>query len=141
MRKYKQFDSVILKDGRVTAIVDFIGENYIVDVGSSPEDWDTIEVCEEDIVGIEDEFDALLRLVAWWRNTDTQGVNAEIYFINPLLARLGDDEDTALRRLERLSQSDLEIVSGCFEYVYKKFPTEKIWNALGELEKKIQVEE
>ena len=51
MRKYNQFDTVILKDGRVAAIVDFIGEYYIVDVGSSPADWDTIEIREEDIVG------------------------------------------------------------------------------------------
>lgn len=54
MRKYNQFDSVILKDGRVAAIVDFIGDHYIVDVGSSPEDWDTIEVQGDDIVGKED---------------------------------------------------------------------------------------
>jgi len=59
----------------------------------------------------------------------------------PLLARLGEDEETVLSRLECLSQSDLEVVSGCFEDVYRKFTTEKVWNALEVLEKKIQREE
>lgn len=138
MRKYNQFDSIILKDGRVAAIVDFIGDYYIVDVGSSPEDWDTIEVREEEIVGIEDDLNALLRLIAWWKNTDTQGIDTEKYFYMPLLARLGEDEETVINRLECLSPSDLEIVSGCFEDIYRKFMTETVWNALDELEKKIQ---
>ena len=60
MRKYNQFDSVILKDGRIAAVVDFFGDYYIVDVGSSPEDWDTIEVREDEIVGTEDDFNDLL---------------------------------------------------------------------------------
>ncbi len=141
MRKYNQFDTVTLKDGRVAAIVDFIGEYYIVDVGSSPADWDTIEVREEDILGIEDDFHALLRLIEWWKNTDKQGIDSEKYFYAPLLARLGEDEETVLDRLKCLSQSDLEVVSGCFEDVYRKFTTEKVWKALGELEKKIQSEE
>ncbi len=141
MRKYNQFDSIILKDGRVAAIVDFIGDYYIVDVGSSLEDWDTIEVREEEIVGIEDDFNAILRLITWWKNTDTQGIDSDKYFYMPLLARLGEDEETVLSRLECLSQSDLEVVSGCFEDVYRKFTTEKVWNALEVLEKKIQREE
>ena len=141
MRKYNQFDSIILKDGRVAAIVDFIGDYYIVDVGSSLEDWDTIEVREEEIVGIEYDFNAILRLITWWKNTDTQGIDSDKYFYMPLLARLGEDEETVLSRLECLSQSDLEVVSGCFENVYRKFTTEKVWNALEVLEKKIQREE
>lgn len=141
MRKYNQYDSVILRDGRVAAIVDFIGDYYVVDVGSSPEDWDTIEVREEEIVGREDEFNALLRLIAWWKNTDTQGIDSEKYFYVPLLALLGEDEDIVLRRLHCLSQSDLEIVSGCFEYVYRKFTTEKVWESLEELERKLQKKE
>lgn len=138
MRKYNQFDSVILKDGRVAAVVDFFGDYYIVDVGSSPEDWDTIEVREEEILGTEDDFNDLLRLIEWWKNTDTQGIDSEKHFYVPLLTRLGTDEDTVLNRLECLSESDLEIVSGCFEDVYRKFTTEKVWNALEKLEKKIQ---
>lgn len=138
MRKYNQFDSVILKDGRIAAVVDFFGDYYIVDVGSSPEDWDTIEVREDEIVGTEDDFNDLLRLIGWWKNTDTQGIDSEKYFYVPLLTRLGTDEDTVLNRLECLSESDLEIVSGCFEDVYRKFTTEKVWNALEKLEKKIQ---
>lgn len=141
MRKYNQFDSVILKDGRVAAIVDFIGEYYIVDVGSSPEDWDTIEVREEEIVGIEDEFNAILRLIEWWKNIDKQGIDVEKYFYIPLMTQLGEDEETVLNRLQRLPRSDLEIVSGCFEDVYRKFTTEKVWYALEELEKKIQRKE
>lgn len=38
MRKYNQFDSVILKDGRVAAIVDFIGEGYILTLPKIEED-------------------------------------------------------------------------------------------------------
>jgi len=40
-----------------------------------------------------------------------------------------------------MSQSDLETISGCFEDVYRKIMTEKVWNALEELEKKLQQEE
>lgn len=138
MKKYNQFDTVILKDGRVAAIVDFIGEYYIVDVGSSPEDWDTIEVREEDIVGIEDDFQAVMRLIEWWKNMDRQGIDCEKYFYAPLLSLLGEDDETVLNRLRCLPQSDLKVVAGCFEYVYRKFMTETVWNALEELEKKIQ---
>ncbi len=138
MRKYNQFDTVILKDGRVAAIVDFIGEYYIVDVGSSPADWDTIEIREEDIVGKEDDFHALHRLIDWWKNMDKQGIDSKRYFYIPLLALLGEDEETVLHRLNCLTQDDLYVVSGCFEDVYRKFTTEKVWDALEELEKKIQ---
>ena len=141
MRKYNQFDSVILKDGRVAAIVDLIGEDYIVDVGCSPADWDTIEVREEDIIGKEDDFNRMHRLIKWWKNTDRQGMDSEKYFYTPLLALLGEEEDTVLNRLDCMSQSDLETISGCFEDVYRKFMTEKVWNALEELEKKLQQEE
>lgn len=45
----KQYDTVVLKDGREGVIVEFLSDYCIVDVGSSPKDWETITVKKEDI--------------------------------------------------------------------------------------------
>lgn len=45
----KLYEKVKLKDGRVGTIVETLGPDYIVDVGSSPADWDTIIVKEEEL--------------------------------------------------------------------------------------------
>lgn len=46
----KQYDIVLLKDGREAAVVEaFDNKEFIVDVGSSPKDWETITVRIEDI--------------------------------------------------------------------------------------------
>jgi len=43
-------DVVLLKDGREATIVEKFSEtDFLVDVGSSPEDWDTISATLEDI--------------------------------------------------------------------------------------------
>ena len=43
--KIKQYDDVILKDGRMAGIVEVFSEtDFLADVGSSPEDWDTIDI-------------------------------------------------------------------------------------------------
>ncbi len=48
--KVKQYDSVLLKDGRTAAVVEKWDEtHFLVDVGSSPKDWDTIDVTIDDI--------------------------------------------------------------------------------------------
>ncbi|MCQ4935022.1 hypothetical protein [Anaerotignum propionicum] len=40
-----QYDIVKLKDGRVGCVVEkFSDTDFLVDVGSSPADWDTIDV-------------------------------------------------------------------------------------------------
>ena len=50
---YKLYDNVKLKDGRVGCIVDVSGDvGYIVDIGESPKDWETIAVRKEDILGL-----------------------------------------------------------------------------------------
>lgn len=50
MAKYQQYETVILKDGRIAALVEvFEPDTYIADVGSSPKDWDTIDITEKDI--------------------------------------------------------------------------------------------
>lgn len=50
MAKYQQYKSVLLKDGRIGAIVEvFEPDFYLVDVGHSPKDWDNIDVRESDI--------------------------------------------------------------------------------------------
>lgn len=45
-----QYDSVILKDGRRAAIVEvWDATHFLADVGSSPMDWETIDVTLDDI--------------------------------------------------------------------------------------------
>lgn len=46
LEKYK---TIKLKDGREGVIVDYLGTDYVVDVGKSPADWDTILVKPEEI--------------------------------------------------------------------------------------------
>ncbi len=49
----KQFDTVILKDGREAAVVEaYDNRVFIVDVGDSPEDWETISITIDDIESI-----------------------------------------------------------------------------------------
>ena len=44
----KQYDTVLLKDGREAAIVEtFENKVFIADIGSLPEDWDTIDDIEK----------------------------------------------------------------------------------------------
>lgn len=46
----KQYDTVLLKDGRKAAIVEaFENKVFIADVGDSPEDWETIDITIDDI--------------------------------------------------------------------------------------------
>lgn len=46
----KQYDEVLLKDGREAAIVEkFSDKDYMADVGDGPEDWDTIMITIDDI--------------------------------------------------------------------------------------------
>lgn len=46
----KEFDTVLLKDGREASIVEaFENKAFIADVGGSPKDWETIDITIEDI--------------------------------------------------------------------------------------------
>lgn len=46
----KQYCSVLLKDGRIAAVVEVWDDtHFLVDVGSSPKDWETIDITIEDI--------------------------------------------------------------------------------------------
>lgn len=50
LEKIKEFDSILLKDGRKAYIVEVLSDtNFLADVGSSPEDWETIEITIDDI--------------------------------------------------------------------------------------------
>lgn len=52
----KQYYSVVLKDGRRAAIVEVFDEtHFLADVGSSPKDWDTIDITLNDIQYVIDE--------------------------------------------------------------------------------------
>lgn len=47
---YKEYETVLLKDGRIATVVEVLGENtYIADVGHSPKDWDDIVIADKDI--------------------------------------------------------------------------------------------
>ena len=49
-KELKQYDSILLKDGRRGAVVEIWGDKGLsVDVGSSPKDWDNIEVSWDDV--------------------------------------------------------------------------------------------
>ena len=46
----KDFDTVLLKDGRKASIREaFENKVFIADVGSSPKDWETIDITIDDI--------------------------------------------------------------------------------------------
>lgn len=46
----KQYDTIRLKDGRVGVVVEVFGEtDFLVDVGYSPADWETVEVSIDEI--------------------------------------------------------------------------------------------
>lgn len=48
--KIKQYSVVLLKDGREAAIVEaFENKIFIADIGSSPADWETIDITIDDI--------------------------------------------------------------------------------------------
>lgn len=48
---YEQYDTVRLKDGRTGTIMDKVGPDYVIDVGESEEDFDTIMATPEEIEG------------------------------------------------------------------------------------------
>ncbi|MCI9058157.1 MAG: hypothetical protein HFF76_13085 [Oscillospiraceae bacterium] len=52
MAKYQEFDTVLLKDGRIVTIVEVLGPGaYIADVGHSPRDWSIIwDLTDDDIL-------------------------------------------------------------------------------------------
>lgn len=54
MEKVNQYDMVLLKDGTEGCAVEVLGEQeiYLVDIGSSPKDWDTVTVKREDIIKV-----------------------------------------------------------------------------------------
>ena len=46
----KQYDTVLLKDGRRGCVVEaFENEQFIIDVGDSPADWETIDATIDDV--------------------------------------------------------------------------------------------
>ena len=46
----REFDTVLLKDGRKADIMEaFENKVFIADIGSSPKDWETIDITIDDI--------------------------------------------------------------------------------------------
>ena len=53
MMEINLYDEVILKNGRTAAIVEIFSEtNFLADVGSSPADWDTLDITIDDIAKV-----------------------------------------------------------------------------------------
>lgn len=53
MEIIKQYDTVKLKDGREGCAVEVFEQDvFLVDIGSSPADWETITVKREDIARV-----------------------------------------------------------------------------------------
>ena len=52
--KIQQYDEIRLKDGRIGCAVEVLGDgkDLIVDIGSSPADWETIGASSDDVVEI-----------------------------------------------------------------------------------------
>ena len=48
----KQYDTIRLQDGREGTVVEVLGdgERYLIDVGTSPEEWETIDVPRSEII-------------------------------------------------------------------------------------------
>lgn len=76
-------------------------------------------------------------LIKWWRETDTQGMDIVKHLIDPLMEAFGEDVDAILSYLDKMEVEVLREISGCFESIYRKFTTDEVYNALGELEDKI----
>lgn len=57
----KQYDKIILKDGRTATIVEVLeeGKAYIADVDLPDDEWDTIDVWQDDIREVIDETQQL----------------------------------------------------------------------------------
>ena len=50
MQSIDLLDTVLLKDGREASIIEvFSDTDFMADVGSSPEDWDTIDITIDNI--------------------------------------------------------------------------------------------
>lgn len=76
-------------------------------------------------------------LIKWWKETDTQGVDIVKHLINPLMEAFGDDESEIIAYLNQMEPEDIEVISGSFEDIYRKFPSDEMYDALGELEDKM----
>lgn len=76
-------------------------------------------------------------LIEWRKKSET--IDDVKYFIEPLMKAFGDDVDEILKYLNNMDVEDLDFISGTFEYIYGKFTTEDVWDALGKLEQKIKI--
>lgn len=96
------------------------------------------KIWSELYTGQEINKEEIFQLINWWRNTDTQGMDIEKYLLSKVMNAFGTaDISEILSFLDSLPVCDLEIISGCFEDIYAKFMTEDVYEALGNLETKI----
>ena len=52
--KIEQYDTIKLTDGRIGVVVEILGSGaeLLVDIGSSPEDWETISVTQQNVESV-----------------------------------------------------------------------------------------
>lgn len=67
-------------------------------------------------------------------------IDRDKYFVDPLMEAFGDDVEEILAYLDGMDVDDLDEIEGCFEYIYGRFMTEDVWDALEKLEEKINRE-
>lgn len=76
-------------------------------------------------------------LLAWWRDIDTNGMDAADFLYPKIMDALGSDVDEILAFLDTLDTDDLYYISGIFEDIYGMRTTDEVWDALERLEAKI----
>lgn len=54
MEQIREFDEIRLKDGREASVVEVVGDQawFVVEVGSSPADWETLDVYPDQIAEV-----------------------------------------------------------------------------------------
>lgn len=78
-------------------------------------------------------IDRLEELIAWRKEVGISYLDIYDSFVNPVMDALGEDVEEILEFLNALEDDNLEIMSIVFEDIYKKFTTDEVWDALGEL--------
>lgn len=71
---------------------------------------------------------------------DLYEIDSEKYFVKPFMEAFGDDVSEILAYLGKMDVDDLDEIKGIFENIYGRFMTDEVYNALGNLEEKINRE-
>lgn len=89
------------------------------------------------------DMNRIKELTEWFRTHDGRvlcEMDVDKYFVKPLMDAFGDDVNQILAYLNKMDVDALDEIEGCFEYIYKKFTTDEVYETLGKLEEKIDRE-